>query len=230
VLPAPRALHPARRRLRAGLALLAALIAAVAGTAAALTLSVIGIQHSGGDVWCTVRLDDLFPARIEESLARGMPATLQLHAELWRKRSMWFDKLDDTFDADLRIQYEVWERAYKLERRDAPVERYATIDSMQAALHRPLAMRVGRRAQLSPGGRYYVVVTATLKPLSLQDAEEIEGWLSCEVEEKSRSGLGGLGELPSSVFDAVRNFSGFGDIHARATSETFVVPRPAREP
>jgi hypothetical protein len=229
VLPAPRAPRPAGPRRRARLALLAVLLAAAA-TASALDLSVLGIQHQGGDVWCMVRLDDLFPSRIEESLARGMPATLQLHAELWRKRSVWFDKLDDSFDAELRIQYEVWERAYRLERRDAPPERFATLDSLRAALHRPLAMRVGRRAKLSPGGRYYVAVTATLKPLSLKDAAEIEVWLSGEVEEKSHSGLGAIGELPSSVFDAVRNFAGFGDIHARATSETFIVPREPEEP
>jgi hypothetical protein len=66
-----------------------------------------------------------------------------------------------------------------------------------------------------------VVVYATLKPLSVEDVAEVEGWLSGEVKTRSGAGLGVIAELPRSLFDAVRNFAGFGDRRARAVSEEF---------
>ena len=97
----------------------------------------------------------------------------------------------------------------------------ASLDSVEIALSRPIALRVGRVGDLDPGARYYVVVTATLKPLSVEDVEEIEGWLSGEVKTTGGKGFGVITELPRSVFDAVRNFVGFGDQKARAMSPDF---------
>lgn len=177
----------------------------------------------GADLWTDVRITGLLPARVAESLGRGMPARVQLHAELWRSRSGWFDRLESGLDAEARIRFEVWNREYVMERRGSPAQRFESLDSLRTAVERPLALRVAETARLQPGGRYYVVVTVTLKPLSVEDVEEVEGWLSGEVDAKRSAGLGVITELPRALFDAVRNFSGFGDLRARAISETFAI-------
>jgi hypothetical protein len=69
--------------------------------------------------------------------------------------------------------------------------------------------------------RYYVVVSATLRPLSVEDAAEVEGWLSGEVGGGRRAPFGLLTGLPRSLFDTARNFAGFGDEHARAITNDF---------
>ena len=203
------------------LALLAALLLGSPGAAHALEVAVIATREHAGYVWTDIRLDDVFQPRVAESLSRGMPATLRLHAELWRHRNGWFDRLETSFDAEIRIRFDVWTRTYRLERRGAPGFGAASLDSVAAALAHPLALRVGRVGRLAPGARYYVVVVATLKPLSVEDVEEMEGWLSGEVEQKRGAGFGIITELPRSVFDAVRNFVGFGDQKARAISSDF---------
>jgi hypothetical protein len=68
-----------------------------------------------------------------------------------------------------------------------------------------------------------VVLTATLRPLTVEDLEEVEGWLSGEVGNTKKSGFGVVTEIPRSVFDAVRNVAGFGDQKARAISEPFTL-------
>src|SRR5438093_7301958 len=88
-------------------------------------------------------------------------------------------------------------------------------------LSRPLSLPAGRVGLLEPRARYYVVVSVTLKPLSVEDIEEGEGWLSGEVENKRRAGLGILTAIPRSLFDAARNFAGFGDERARAITDDF---------
>src|SRR4029077_11485237 len=189
--------------------------------ACALDLSIDSTHQAGGYVWADLRIADLFPSRVEESLARGMPATLQFHAELWRRRTAWFDRMEESFDAELRVRYDVWNRRYRVERRGAPGAGYDGLDSLREALARPLAVRVAGVQRLQPGGRYYVVVTATLRPLNVEDVEEVEGWLSGEVQTKGHSGFGVITELPRSLFDAVRNIAGFGDVRDRATSADF---------
>jgi hypothetical protein len=71
------------------------------------------------------------------------------------------------------------------------------------------------------------VVTASLRPLDVEDAEEVEGWLSGEVRDRDESGLRVLTGLPRSLFEAARNFAGFGDRHVRRISPTFT---PAQLP
>ena len=221
-----RACDRARARLLATGLAIAAL--AIAGPAHALDLEFESTRHEGGYLWAEIRIDDPVPSRVEDSLARGMPATLQLHSELWRRRTAWFDRLEDSFDAELRVRYDTWGRAYRIERRGAATETYSSLDSLRAALGRPLALRVARDSRLQPGGRYFVVVAATLKPLDVQDVEEVEGWLSGEVESKRHSGFGVFTELPRSLFDTVRNFAGFGDIRDRAISPDFVEAKSER--
>lgn len=218
MLPLPARPHRPRLPRVLPAVAFALLIAAAAG---ALEVEVISMREHEGHVWTDVRLGGLFAPRVAESLSRGMPATLRMHTELWRRRRGWFDRLETSFDAEVRIRYDVWSRAYQLERRGAPAVGVATLDSVEAALQRPVALRVGRVGDLEPGARYYVIVTATLKPLSVEDVEEIEGWLSGEVKTTGGKGFGVITELPRSVFDAVRNFVGFGDQKARAISPDF---------
>ena len=206
-----------------GRTLAATLLALVvlAPAAGALAVEVERPREREGYLWVDLKLDDLFPPRVEQSLSRGMPATLLLHVELWRRRKGWFDHLQSTFESPLKIRYEVWSESFHLERPGATGITLSSLDSVRIVLSRPLSLPVGRVAQIDPGARYYLAVSVTLKPLSVEDLEEGEGWLSGEVESKRRSGLGVITGLPRSVFDAVRNFAGFGDQHARANSGEF---------
>jgi hypothetical protein len=198
----------------------AALLAA-ASPARAIDVEPGSIHLHQGRVEVAVSVSDLFPPRVEESLDRGMPATLQVTAELWRHRTGWFDRLSGSFTGSVRVRYDVWSRVYLIEGSGLRPRAVATLDSVRLALAAPFELPLAARAKLPDSGRYYVVVSATLKPLSVEDVEEGEGWLSGEVEDKRRSGIGVLTAIPRSVFDAVRNFAGLGDQRARAITDDF---------
>jgi hypothetical protein len=190
-----------------------------AGPARAFDLS-LSAPHARGE-WVVVdaRLDGLFEDRVVQSLERGMPATIQVHAELWRRRGLWFDALENTFDASVRVRFRTWDESYHVERQGGPVLRFATLDSAETYLERPWALPVGRLARLAADSRHYVVVTVTMKPLTAEDVREVEGWISGEPGGEPGDGVTAL---PRGVFDAVRNVSGLGDRHARAVSREFV--------
>jgi Domain of unknown function (DUF4390) len=215
-LPAPR-----RRRPSGSLTatLVIALLSGLVGVAWAFQVSLM-TPHARGE-WAVVdaRLDDLFEDRVVQSLERGMPATIQVHAELWRKRGLWFDALVNTFDASVRVRYGTWDESYHVERQGGESIRFGSLDSAETYLERPWALPVGRLATLSPNARHYVVVTVTLKPLTAEDVREVEGWMSGDP---GGDHSGEVTDLPRGVFDALRNVSGFGDRRARAVSEEFV--------
>ncbi|MEK7823882.1 MAG: DUF4390 domain-containing protein [Candidatus Eisenbacteria bacterium] len=227
-LPTPEATVPttltAHRPGLAGPCLVALVVAgalAAAGAASALELAAGTPRERGGLLIVDARLTEVFAPRVAESLTRGMPATLQVHAELWRRRSGWFDRLESSVDASVRIRYDVWTDSYLLERLGVAPIVVDSIDSAATVLSRPWVLAVGRVGQLSAKGRYYVALSATLRPLTVEDLAEVEGWLSGEVEDKRRAGFGVIAEIPRALFDAVRNVAGFGDQRARTASDDF---------
>ncbi len=219
----PRARRRATRALLIAMAVALGALAARAPLAAALDLDLGSPHLRSGDVYVAFRVTDLFAPRVEESLGRGMPATLIVTAELWQHRTAWFDRLAGRANVAFRIQYDVWTRSYRIERQGLPEESASTLDSVALALSRPVDVPLTTRDRLSVGARYYVVVSATLKPLSVEDVEEGEGWLSGEVVDKRHAGLGVLTAIPRSLFDAVRNLAGLGDQRVRSISDDFKV-------
>jgi hypothetical protein len=193
----------------------------LASPSAALEVTLDPPRKANGYLMTDIRLDDVFSPRVEGSLSRGMPATFQFHAELWRRRTAWFDRMESSFDASVKLRYDVWSKLYRLEQKGRPPMAAPTLDSVGAILSRPLGLPVAKAELLRPGARYYLAVSVTLKPLTVEDIEEGEGWLSGEVETKRSAGLGIVTAIPRAVFDAVRNFAGFGDQRARAISDDF---------
>ena len=213
--PAPRPV-----RVAAWLAcVVASGLAGVAGPAQALELALAPPRERDGRVVVEAQPYQVLGTRVAESLARGLPATLVLHAELWRDRRGWFDRLESSTDASVRIRYEVWSNSYLIERIGAAPIVVGTVDSVATVLQRPWLLAVGRVGELTTRSRYYVVLTATLRPLSVEDLEEVEGWLSGEAGGKG--GFGVVTEIPRTIFDTVRNVAGFGDQKARVTSAVF---------
>ena len=124
-------------------------------------------------------------------------------------------------DASFRIHYDVWSDRWRLERPGGASTSVGTLDSLETVLESTLALPVSPLARLAPDVACYVVVSASLRPLNVEDVEEVEGWLSGEVKEKQHSGLSVLTGIPRSLFEAARNFAGFGDERSRLISTEF---------
>ena len=197
-------------------------VAAAARSAAAFEITTVtAARDEAGQLWVTTQLRDPIEPRVRASLERGMPATLFLHAELWRRRAGWFDRLERSADATLRLRHDVWRDEWRLERNGAAPMSVGDVDSLAIVLSRPLVLEIPGLDRLGDDDRCYVSFTATVKPLSVEDAEEVEGWVSGEVRNQGHAGFGVITQLPRSLFDAVRNFTGFGDSRDQAQTSDF---------
>jgi len=221
MLPCSR-FRPSRsaRVLAGAMLVLGALLAAP--PARAFEIATVSVSRSeDGQLEVETRLTDPLEERVEHSLDRGMPATLQLHAELWRRREGWFDRMELGADAVLRLKYDAWNEEWRLERPGVAPIRVHSLDSLETALSRPLVLAVPGLRRVPTDARCYVVLTATLRPLNVEDVEEAEDWLAGQGRESAHGGFGVITQLPHSMFDAVRNFTGFGDSHDRARTPEF---------
>src|SRR5262245_9104561 len=194
----------------------------LSGPARAFQLtSIRPARDANGQLWVEVQLEEPIEPRVAGSLNRGMPATLTLHVELWRRRTAWFDRMERAVDAKFRLRYNLSSSSWHLDSPGAPPLSVSTLDSLQMLLEHTLALPVAPLARISPETSCYVVVSASLRPLSVEDLEEVESVLSGEVKEKRRGGLGILTSIPRSLFEAARNFAGFGDERSRLISADF---------
>ena len=210
-------------------ALLLALAAAVAGPAAALVaaparaveVTDLRVTRVEDHVTVTLSTRRVLSPRVRESLERGMPATVRLSVDVWRVRPGWFDQRAGTQRAEVRIARNAWSDEYQMRRQAGPLLTLLDLDEAERELARPLRVRVLPVTQLQGEARYYAIVRVQVKPLTVEDIEEVERWLSGEAKRAGKPGPGSIARLPAYMVGLLANLSGLGDETAMLRTGTF---------
>jgi len=146
-------------------------------------------------------------------LENGVPVTVMIDVELWRERGIWFDRFETSSHLIFRIQRDLWEDVYELatiESERRRVETYPTLLEIAEVVSRRDEIQIGAFDLLDAHSEYYVLVTAALKPMTLEDVDKLESWISGEMREKKPRGFGLLG-LPKQFFGVLLNLTGLRD-------------------
>ncbi|HMI30884.1 MAG TPA: DUF4390 domain-containing protein [Candidatus Limnocylindrales bacterium] len=216
-------MRPARVRGIAGgtalWAIAALLLLAPAAAANDLGLSVDPVEEVNGAIAVSYRVETPWTPRLTETLLRGMPATVIFEVGLWKRRAFWFDKLVLAIRSEHKVLYDPWDRAFRV--RSGPVRRKSrmvpTLDSLETVLFSERQLALVPPSALDPEARYYVSVRVTIRPLSAEDLDEVEDWLSGEAKNPDRPERG----VPGYLLGIAANISGLGDRTALARSESF---------
>jgi hypothetical protein len=203
-----------------------ALLLASAPAAFALEIEDTAVRISGDYLVVYVSVESLFSEEVAERLEKGMPATLEITADLWRDRSNWFDHMVATRTAIYRMRYDVWSDHYEIQRDESDVHTLSTIDTLTMLLERPQRVTVTEAARLNPEHRYYVALNVYLKPLTLEDVEDVEKYLGRTTRETPS--LGSVAKLPTALVSLMMAVSGFEDEAASAKTRLFRVPESVR--
>jgi len=199
-----------------------ALALLLAGSAPAVTI--VDPRAVRVDDWAgaTFRLSDAFSERIESTLDRGMPATVLVTIDVWEDRTGWFDRLVAEQSVAWRASRNVWSDDFTLKRGQDPEHTVSDVEAAEAEIGRPMRVRIAPFAHLDKDKRYYVIVSVTVKPLTVEDLRRVEDWLSGEAKRSGKPGPGSIARLPSYVVGVLANLSGLGDESARWRSDSFV--------
>lgn len=191
--------------------------AAAPAHAGATTVNVERIgATSQGFLYVDHTVGEPFTGKALDAMRSGLPSTLTYSIEVFRKRTGWWDKLEEAREYQFRVLRDLLNDQYILASRE-DVRRFASLDSLAAAVC------THRRDYLRPVGvdkPYYVLVSFNLAPLSVEDLRELEDWLQGTI----RTGDNGQGitGLSGTLVDLLLSATGFGDETAQGRSATFV--------
>jgi hypothetical protein len=189
--------------------------------ARAVELEAVRVTRVEDHVTVALRMSHVLSPRVRESLERGMPATVRLSVEVWRVRPGWFDHRAGSERAEVRIARNAWSDEFQMRRQAGPLLTLLDLDETDRELSRPIRVRVLPLAQLVPGARYYAIARVEVKPLTVEDIEEVERWLSGEAKRAGKPGPGSIARLPAFMMGLLANLSGLGDETAVVRTGTF---------
>lgn len=186
-------------------------------------LSIERLDVVKGLVLATCRLQDAFEPSTRASIERGLPITVRFTVDLWRDRRNWMDKQVDSRVQSLRVRYHPGERVFSVVEGEDPDRRqtFETLDQALAELSTRV-LPVHPRWELGDDDTYFVAVEAAIQPLTWNEFQELDGWLSGQIrggaeptEPESNPGAS------RALFDFLVDLSGFGDTYARARTPSF---------
>jgi len=179
------------------------------------------ILRFGDHAAVALRTTSVLSPRVRGSLERGMPATVHLSVDLWRVRPGWFDQLVHTEQSEIRVARDAWSDEFQLHREGGPLLVLLDLDEVERELTRPTRVRLVPVAAMMAGVQHYAIVHVEVKPLTVEDIEEVEAWLSGEAKRSGKPGPGSIARLPRYMVGILANLSGLGDETATYRSGAF---------
>ncbi|MBI5838006.1 MAG: DUF4390 domain-containing protein [Candidatus Eisenbacteria bacterium] len=184
-----------------------------------LRLELEQVEAGSGWCWTDFSLLHALEGRTHDDLRHGRPLTFLYTVELWRERSHWFDALIASRTLEVRLRYDPWQEIYAVAGLGPDIRQYLTAEEAEAGVSRHVHLKTAPLDKLQDENRYYLVIRADIKTLTLHDLTEVEGWLRGEVQAESDKG-GGLG-IARSLMRVMLGVSGLGDRSVVLRSEPF---------
>lgn len=173
----------------------------------------------GASVRATRLLGD---AQTRELLMHGFPAALRFRLELWRVSGL-FNEIESMTQWDVLVRYDPYNQQYFVVRRKGERETeslgpFPTLQAAEAELGKayPLALRPRR-----VGTRYYYNVVLDVETLSVSDLDELQRWLSGELQPAVRGKRAPLSALRRGFGTLLSRVLGGEKRHYEARSGTF---------
>jgi hypothetical protein len=172
----------------------------------------------GDTLVASFRLQEIFGEG--STLGDGIPATLILVVDLWRDRGSWWDSLVRSQAFTYRFRRDIWTGEVELWNIDRTRSVLSDRDALATFLERVHEIVLGVPENFTPKKRYYVTVRVMIQPMSMDDLESVDAWLSGDVTQG-----GGLLGIPKALARILVDVSGLGDQTTEGKSRSFV-PRP----
>jgi len=180
----------------------------------------------GDTLTASFRLSGVIDEGDMSALGEGVPATLTLVIDLWRKKSSWWDKVEASRTRIATFQKNLLTETYRVRMDDGTEATLPDRGALADYLEQERELVLGPGHLFPRGKSYYVTVKAVIRPITLEDLERVDAWLSGEVTE-GRGGGGVMG-FPKAMLGLVVDLSGLGDRSAVGRSALFV-PNPHQE-
>jgi hypothetical protein len=162
-------------------------------------------------------------AKMRELLRNGFPAALTFRLELWRVGGM-FDELEDTDQWNILVRYDPYTQQYNAVRRHPRATKeedfggFASLTGLLMRLEAPYPVSMPPKRA---GRRYYYNVVLNVESMSVSDLDELQRWLSGELQPAVRGKRAPLSALRRGFGTLLSRLLGGETRHYESRSGTF---------
>lgn len=212
-----------RKRLEVATLLL--VMAAPAAAQRGPQLDVAPLPSNSPPSGASVRATRILADRdMRELLLNGFPAALRFRLELWRVGGL-FDDIESSTQWEMLVRYDPYVKQYLVVRRQGAGSLedfggFPTLESAEAVMERPFPVALSPRRL---GSRYYYNVVLDVETLSVSDLDELQRWLSGELQPAVRGKRAPLSALRRGFGTLLSRVLGGEKRHYEARSGTFRV-------
>ncbi|MBN1779971.1 DUF4390 domain-containing protein [bacterium] len=175
-----------------------------------------------GNLQITQLLDD----QTMKGLRKGMTAAVEYRVQIWHEKNRWVKSLIHEQVRRIKIDYDNWERKFRVYSKENDFRLYDESELIHYC-HSPPKFSMRPSKDLIEGEAYRVLVQIMIKPMSVENIEELRHWLSGEAgeiePEKIRMNKSPVKKVGDWFFHLVVNVSGFGDRVMRGRSPVFYI-------
>lgn len=182
--------------------------------AASKRVVIDSVKINSGNLMLDFHVDEIIDEKVAEGLQKGLTSTLEYQVELWEKRGGLINHLVTQQDIRMKVFFDNWEHKYVImsaeeKRLTSSLE---TVKEKCSQIHNFEVIPIGK---LKTNKKYFFNVKVILRPLSMQNYQEIKHWLSGRAKNFKLDDLGDTEKqekkLKGGLLKMFLALTGFGD-------------------
>ena len=130
------------------------------------------------------RIEGIFDDKITEGLRKGRTSTLEYKIQLWSKKSGLINQLVKEKFIRMKVNYDFWENKYVI-MSSQEKRMTSSIETVREKCTETTNYNIILIEYLQSDIKYSISIEVILRPLSVENYQEIKSWLSGEVNDIS---------------------------------------------
>lgn len=168
----------------------------------------MNVRQSHFEILVDVIVENLFTPEIIDGINRGFISSVEYIFNLYEDKKLWFDQLLREKKRVFFIEYDMWNKIYKVTDTYGNIINFSSIKDAIVKISTQKRVIIERIENLNKNTDYYVGIRIVVKPVSIENLNEIIRCLRGEVRKiTKKDGSGPLLHL----FNWARNLIGLGD-------------------
>ena len=194
--------------------------------AASKRVVIDSVKINSGVLKIDFAVDGIIDQKIADGLRQGLVSTIEYQIQLWEKRSGWINNLVTQEYIRMKVFFDNWENKFVIMSMDEK-RLTSSLETVRDKCSQISDVEIIPIEKLKSGKKYFFTVKTILRPLSVENYQDIKNWLSGraknldlknldDTEQQERKFKGGLLKM----FLAL---TGFGDRVISGESDKFQI-------
>ncbi len=145
--------------------------------AAGKRVAIDSVKINSEKVVLDFHVEEIIDEKVAEGLLKGLTSTIEYQIELWEKRGGLINHLLTQQDIRMKVFYDNWEHKYIIMSADEK-RLTSSIETVKEKCSQIRNYEVVPISKLKPKNNYFFNIKVILRPLSIENYQEIKHWLS----------------------------------------------------